>query len=374
MTELPKGWRIATLEEVAEDINKRVDDPSNSGYERFVGLEHFQSGELTIKKWGSTQDVESSMKIFQKGDLLFARRNAYLKRASMVDFDGVCSGDAFVLRQKPEILVENYLPLIFNTESLWDYAISHAAGSMSKRVKWRDLKEYEFPLPPIEEQRKIAEFLWAVEDTINKSEDANRITEKFRKILFHKLSFSGEKTNLGSLIKEREEVSRPPHSLDKYVGLEHIESGSLKLTKYKDSMNVKSVSSIFYPGDLLYGKLRPNLDKSVISNFQGICSGEILVLQSNKKTLNEYLLHLFHSKQFIQYNTHLAYGTKMPRTSFDIISKYSFYLPSLNEQKRILGIIFKIVTIEQKLHDSISNLKRLKKFLVNKYLNCERKI
>src|SRR5688500_10321170 len=94
------GWALVKLGDLAEDISKRVDNPSNSGYDRFVGLEHFVSGDLKIKSWSATKNLTSAAKAFQKGDILFARRNAYLRRASLVDFDGICSGDAFVIREK----------------------------------------------------------------------------------------------------------------------------------------------------------------------------------------------------------------------------------------------------------------------------------
>jgi hypothetical protein len=71
----------------------------------------------------------------------------------------VCSGYAIVLRENREMIVEGFLPLILNTDDLWNFAIANAAGSMSKRVKWRDLAEYEFVLPPKAEQRRFADIL-----------------------------------------------------------------------------------------------------------------------------------------------------------------------------------------------------------------------
>jgi len=98
-------WNKVCLREIADEITERVNNPSQSGFKIFVGLKHFVSGNLKIKQWGSTKNLVSAMKKFQKGDILFARRNAYLKRASLVEFDGVCSGDAFVLREKKDRLV-----------------------------------------------------------------------------------------------------------------------------------------------------------------------------------------------------------------------------------------------------------------------------
>jgi type I restriction enzyme S subunit len=131
-------------------------------------LEHFVSGDIKIKNSGSTENLASSAKAFQAGDILFARRNAYLRRASIVDFDGCCSGDAFVIRENHQKVVPGFLAFLMNSDALWDYANSNAAGTMSKRVKWRDLAEYEFLLPPKEEQAKLAELLWAMDEVIER--------------------------------------------------------------------------------------------------------------------------------------------------------------------------------------------------------------
>ena len=161
-------WRLTKLGTLAEDISIRVDKPGESGYERFVGLDNFVSGDIKIKSWTPTKNLTSSAKAFKAGDILFARRNAYLRRASLVDFDGCCSGDAFVIRENLDKVVPGYLAFLMNTNALWDYANSNAAGTMSKRVKWRDLGEYEFLLPPKAEQAHLAELLWAMDEVIEK--------------------------------------------------------------------------------------------------------------------------------------------------------------------------------------------------------------
>lgn len=192
MTEIrSEEWTPVTLGDLAFDINERVDNPSQSGYEHFVGLEHLTSGDFTIRNWGSTNDVTSSMKLFKKGDVLFGRRNTYLKRASMADFDGVCSGDAYVLRSNPDYLIDEFLPLILNTSDLWDYANAHSAGGMSKRAKWRDLENYSFHLPPKDEQRHIAEILWAAEDVIVKNEQFVAEAEHYKQLMMRELFHKG---------------------------------------------------------------------------------------------------------------------------------------------------------------------------------------
>ncbi len=169
------SWTLTKLGDLADDISKRVDNPGESEYDRFVGLGNFVSGDIKIRTWETTKNLASSAKAFQAGDILFARRNAYLRRASVVDFDGCCSGDAFVLRENHDKVVHGFLAFLMNSNALWEFANSNAAGTMSKRVKWRDLAEYEFLLPPKDQQAQLAELLWAMDEVV---ESENEVLEK----------------------------------------------------------------------------------------------------------------------------------------------------------------------------------------------------
>ena len=145
------------MSDVVTEVNERENNPANSKYERFVGLEHYVSGEVVIRNYGSTERLESTMKVFQAGDILVARRNVYLKRASTVDFDGLTSGDSIVLRAKdPEI--GRILPFVLNTDAFWDFADQYSDGTMSKRLSPKTLMTFEFDLPDGEELSKLAIF------------------------------------------------------------------------------------------------------------------------------------------------------------------------------------------------------------------------
>jgi len=127
--ELDKSsWILTKLGDLAKNISKRVDNPSESEYDRFVGLENFVSGDIKIKNWVTTENLASAAKAFQAGDILFARRNAYLRRASLVDFDGCCSGDAFVLRENHDEVVPGFLAFLLNSNSLWNLPILMLQG------------------------------------------------------------------------------------------------------------------------------------------------------------------------------------------------------------------------------------------------------
>lgn len=137
-----------------------------------VGLEHLIPQELTF----STYDVDTDntfTKMFHKGQILFGRRRAYLKKAAVAEFDGICSGDITVIEAIPGKVDKNLLPFIIQNDALFDYAVSRSAGGLSPRVKWEQLSDYEFNLPPLEEQKVLADKLWA----------AYRLKEGYKKLL-----------------------------------------------------------------------------------------------------------------------------------------------------------------------------------------------
>lgn len=157
------------ISDVADIINVSEKDPANSGIDIFVGLEHYDIAEPVIKRFGSTKMLSTAAKKFEAGDVLIARRNVYLQRASLVNFSGLTSGDSIILRVKKDLSIEEtdyqtmcqLLPFVLNSINFWDYANTNADGTMSKRLSPAMLQEYEFDLPPLAEQKVLAEKLWA---------------------------------------------------------------------------------------------------------------------------------------------------------------------------------------------------------------------
>ena len=156
-----------SINDIANVISQSIPNPAESGYDIFVGLEHYDSGEVKITRYGSTDNLVTAVKVFQKGDILLARRNVYLKRAGLVDFDGVTSGDSIVLRVKTDLSslglssasVQKYLPFVLNTEEFWNYAEKYSDGTMSKRLSPKTLLQYELEIPENIDEKN--ELLWA---------------------------------------------------------------------------------------------------------------------------------------------------------------------------------------------------------------------
>ncbi|MCI6965596.1 restriction endonuclease subunit S [bacterium] len=150
------------LGEVAIE-HKETCKGSKDGYP-IVGLEHLVPEEVTLTAWDEGSD-NTFTKMFRKGNVLFGRRRAYLKKAAVAPFDGICSGDITVIEAIPDRILPELLPFIIQNDDLFDFAVGKSAGSLSPRVKWEHLKNYEFELPDMEKQRELAELLWAMDAT-----------------------------------------------------------------------------------------------------------------------------------------------------------------------------------------------------------------
>ena len=107
---------------------------SKEGYP-IVGLEHLIPEEITLTTWDEGAE-NTFTKMFRKGDVLFGRRRAYLKKAAVAPFDGICSGDITVIEADPDKILPELLPFIIQNDDLFDFAVGKSAGSLSPRVKW----------------------------------------------------------------------------------------------------------------------------------------------------------------------------------------------------------------------------------------------
>ena len=131
---------------------------------KIVGLEHLTPSDVTLSAW-SDDTNNSFTKEFSNGDVLFGRRRAYLKKAAVAPFDGICSGDITVIRAKEVKVIPQLLPFIIQNDFLFDYAVEKSAGSLSPRVKWEHLKNFEIILPDMETQKQLADTLWSINQT-----------------------------------------------------------------------------------------------------------------------------------------------------------------------------------------------------------------
>ena len=189
MTELKAlkpGWRRVKFGDVVRLSKARSPNPLADGIERYVGLEHLEPGELRIRSWGNVADGVTFTSVFQPGQVLFGKRRAYQRKVAVADFSGVCSGDIYVLETKDtQVLLSELLPFICQTDTFFDHAVGTSAGSLSPRTNWTSLADFEFALPPQDEQESLVRLLRTATDAAQAQENSIKAAEGLLHFVIH---------------------------------------------------------------------------------------------------------------------------------------------------------------------------------------------
>jgi type I restriction enzyme S subunit len=147
--------------------------PEESDKNVYIGLEHIDSESFTITRWGAEAAPIGDKLLMRKGDVLFGKRRAYQRKVAIAPFDGIFSAHGMVLRPKENVVTKEFFPFFISSDQFMERAVRISVGGLSPTVNWKDLKEQEFELPSIEEQKVLAEKLWA----------AYRLKESYKKLL-----------------------------------------------------------------------------------------------------------------------------------------------------------------------------------------------
>jgi type I restriction enzyme S subunit len=160
------GWVRIAFGEVAAASRARV-DPSDGDIDRYVAGEHMDSNSLKIRRWGDPRETNlgpAFHRPFRPGQVLYGSRRTYLRKVAVADFEGVCANTTFVVETKdPTVLLQEFLPFVMSAEPFHAFAVAESKGSVNPYVNWSDIERFEFDLPPLDEQKRLADLLWAVE-------------------------------------------------------------------------------------------------------------------------------------------------------------------------------------------------------------------
>jgi type I restriction enzyme S subunit len=148
------------FEDIIYNITEKKKPTEEDKY-NYIGLEHLESGNLFISKWGSDTAPEGEKIVMKKGDVLFGKRRAYQKKVAISPVDGIFSAHGMVLRPKENVICKEFLPFFISSETFLNEAIRISVGGLSPTINWKDIKILEFNLPSLEEQKVLAEKLWA---------------------------------------------------------------------------------------------------------------------------------------------------------------------------------------------------------------------
>lgn len=160
------AWQRVALGDVAEASKEKV-DATDGSVTRYVAGEHMDTDDLKIHRWGEVGDGylgPAFHRRFRPGQVLYGSRRTYLRKVAVADFDGVCANTTFVLQSRdPDRLLPEFLPWIMTSEPFHSFAIAESKGSVNPYVNWSDVARYPLNLPTLDEQKRIADVLWAAE-------------------------------------------------------------------------------------------------------------------------------------------------------------------------------------------------------------------
>ena len=140
---------------------------------------------------------------------------------------------------------------------------------------------------------------------------------------------------LGSIIEASKETTDVFDSTQKYIGLENMQKGA-GITGCRGATGIRSLKNVFHENCILYGKLRPYLNKHGIADFDGVCSTDILVFNAKDNVLPQYVNYYFDTDSFFQYVVENSKGINLPRVSEKVVLDAICPLPPLSVQNSII--------------------------------------
>lgn len=336
------------LGDVAEEVREKY-QPSNCS-PIVVGLENLVPGEIRLKNWNSDNEKNTTFtKAFHKGQILFGRRRAYLKKACVAPSDGICSGDITVISAKPGKILPELLPFVIQNDGFFEYAVGKSAGSLSPRVKWSQLKEYEFQLPEINEQHKLAEVLWQLVDTKEAYKNLLAQTDELVKSQFIEMitEHSDHLLPIRDLVESKiRKVKDLPDSIKsiRYIDISSLNNEKKCVSGYTEYELTKAPSraqQVIKKGDILFSTVRPNLEGRAINQYDGdniVASTGFCVLRA-KNCEPGYLWGIISSKQFVTDICDIAHGISYPAVNDKDVLEYMAPALDLSYQKQYADIL-----------------------------------
>ncbi|MCK9337082.1 MAG: restriction endonuclease subunit S [Arcobacteraceae bacterium] len=175
------SWRECKLGDVAKLSKKswKVGDEQMP----YIGLEHIEEAKLRLNDIGKSDDVASNKFRFQAGDTLFGKLRPYFRKVVKPNFDGICSTDIWVINPQKGI-DKDFIFYFFANKELVDISYSASGGTRMPRADWDFLSQTVWNIPPLEEQKAIAEVLSSLDDKIDLLHRQNQTLESLAQTLF----------------------------------------------------------------------------------------------------------------------------------------------------------------------------------------------
>ena len=331
--------------------------PTEDDKETYIGLEHLDSECLTISRWGTEVAPVGEKLIMKKGDILFGKRRAYQRKVGIAPFDGIFSAHGMVLRPNEEVINPNFFPFFISSDQFMERAVRISVGGLSPTINWKDLREQEFDIPSLDEQKELADKLWAaynLKESYKKllSATDEMVKSQFIEMFGNPLSsvqrypvkklgdcceFNPRRPNL--TLKETDKVS--------FVPMPSVsENGYLQDVVDEEYGKVKKGFTYFENNDVLFAKITPCMENGKgaiaegLTNNIGMGSTEFHVLRPIEGVSSPYwLLALTRLPIFRERASKNMTGTGgQKRVPANYLENFIVGLPSIEEQNRFENI------------------------------------
>lgn len=381
---IPKGWRVVNFGDVVDNMNETTRDPEAIGLDRVVGLDHMDPDSLPLKRWDNLSDLHegtSFTRVFRAGQVLFGKRRAYQRKVSLPDFDGICSGDILVFQPKNTELLPEFLPYLVQSDGFFDHALGTSAGSLSPRTKWQELAKYEFALPPISEQQRIARLVSTLDSAV----------ESYCSIAFDKIvvSLVNEYKTLGSSSWKKHPLGEISELVTRGRAPSYCEEGGIIVLNQKCIRDGK-VS--------LEPARRTDLNRREVPPWAILKSGDVLINSTGTGTLGR-TAEFDKSEEPVTFDSHITLvradqsvidpgylslelrtretelervgngSTGQAELNRDAIKRFTLFVPPMDVQWEILGQVEALHRTKNECQVAMSNLLLLRRAILSKTMH-----
>ena len=378
---MKQGWEIKMLSEIAE-VGAGNSAPQKK--ELFINGRHpfIRTSDVgQIRKGFINSSVDNlndegikKLKIKKKGTILFPKSGAstFLNHRVMMEIDGYVSSHLATIKAKDSVALDRYLLYFLITIDAKDLMQDIAYPSL----KISDISAIEIPVPSLPEQQRIVAILDQCFTAIDKAKanaeqnlkNAKELFESYLQGVFENKGDGWEEKKLGEVIEY--DKNQNIHKGLPYVGLEHIESNSGRFIGSLEPQVVKSSTFYFNEQHVLYGRLRPYLNKVLLPDFEGHCSTEIFPIKVGKQIAREFLFYWLIAGSTVKKIDATWTGARMPRANMNQVLEFDFAFPTLEEQQTIIRKLTAVQAETQKLEavyqKKIDDLEELKKSILQK--------
>lgn len=337
-----------------------------------VGLEHLEPKELLLKNY-STDPNTTFTKAFKAGQILFGRRRSYQQKASVATFDGICSGDITVIEAIPGKVEPRLLPFIIQNEAFFNYSIIGSAGGLSPRVKWQHLANYEFDLPSLDEQKVLADKLWAAYEVKESYKNLLAQTDKLLHAQFEKM-FGEAETNgtIASLvyddIKSVKKTYKPEDTIS-YIDISSVDAESnevITTTDYLVSKAPSRAQQCVQYGDILVSTTRP-LNKNIAvvkSKAKNLVASTGFCVLRPKKEYRAYLLAIVKSDMYTKAMCDKATGGVYPAVNNSDVLSYKIVVPSAEVLQKVTSLVEQSEKTKASLNKGVETIEAVIRSLI----------